>query len=127
MGVTANLEIEYPDESGVPSRESWVENPIKSVDAKVVAYLRKRVKSGSSSGTIAIGQSTVDAVITFTTPFATAPSVTASAGTTTNYQANVFAVTASTVTLRLMRPAGSATTATATVPFTWIATDLGNA
>lgn len=126
MGTTANLGIEYPDPSGVPSRQSWIEDPIKSVDAKVVAYLGKRVKGGSSSGTIEIGQASVDVVVTFNTPFATAPDATASAGTTSNYQANVISRSTASITVKLMRPFNAATTAAATVPFTWTATDLGN-
>lgn len=126
MGTTTNLGIEYPDPSGVPSREDWVERPIKSVDEKVVAYLRKRVKGGSSSGTIPVGASSVDVTVDFDTPFASVPSVTASAGTSTNYQANVMTVTVAAVTIKLIRPTGAATTGTATVPFSWTATDLGN-
>lgn len=127
MGTTTNLGIVYPDSSGVPSRENWVENPLKSVDAKVVEYLRKRVKSGDSSGTIAIGQVSVDVTINFTTGFASTPSVTPTPRTTSAYAATLLTKSATSFTVRLFRPTGAATSAAATVPFDWTASDLGNA
>jgi len=127
MGTTANLGIVYPDTSTVPSRKTYAEDPIKSVDTQVVAYLRKRTKGGDSLGTIAIGSSSVDVTINFTTSFATTPAVGVTPRTTNAYGATVLTKSATSFTVRLFRPSGAATTAAATVPFDWTATDLGNA
>lgn len=128
MGTTTNLGIVYPDQSGVPSRQAWVEDPIKSVDAKVVAYLAKRFKSGDSSGTIPAGQVTFDVTIAFGSGgFANTPSVTPVARTTSAYSATLLTRSTTGFTVRLHRPSGASTASPATVPFDWTASDMGNA
>lgn len=75
MGVTANLAIEYPDESGVPSRKSWIEDPIKSVDAKVVAYVKGRRRSGFFQFPAPAANTVVTQAITFSPAFEATPEV----------------------------------------------------
>lgn len=128
MGTTANLGIVYPDASTVPSRATYVENPLKSVDTKVVEYLRKRVKGGSATATIAIGQASSPATsVTFTTPFASAPACGATARSSFGYTATLASVSTTGMTVVVHRPAGASTAAAATVTFDWDANDLGNA
>ena len=127
MGVTPNLGIQYPDASGVPSRKSWVEDPLKSVDAQVVAYLAKRWKSGEGSVTIPVGQAFQDVSVTFGSAFASAPRAFAIPRTTDAYRATTRVKSTTGATFRIFRPAGAPTTAAATVPFDWEATDMGNA
>lgn len=100
---------------------------IAQLEAAIAEMLSKRSKSGDSSGTIAIGQNTVDVVVNFATPFASTPRATATTRTTADYGATVTVRSAGSMTVRLHRPTGASTAAAATVPFDWNASDLGNA
>ena len=130
MGTTPTFGIQYPDGSVVPSRETWIEEPLLDVDAKIAAWLRARFRRGESGGTIAAGDTYVDVPVSFSPAFGTVPTVdvTLRAVTTAPYQAIMPARQSATgFTVRLMRPAGAATTAVANLSFNWFATDLPDA
>lgn len=129
MGTTPNLGIQYPDGSAAPTRENLMEAPIKSVDTRVVAYLRAHFKRGRATGTIPIGQSYFDVPVTFPGgAFANLPTIVGQVSTVTTQpfaaviQSNTIATTGFTV--RLMRPTGSSTTAAAGLNFDYQASDL---
>lgn len=131
MGTTTNLGIEYPDPSGVPSRQSWVEDPIKSVDEKVVEYLHKRVKGGTIGVSVtSLAQGTGDGpfAVTFATPFDSTPSVVVSsmsAPAGSSYLVpRVVGATASGFNVYVYNVGPAAATASLTVG--WHATDLGD-
>lgn len=125
MGDTPNLQIQYPDEAGVPSRKAWVEDPIKSVDAQVHAALTalaKRTKSGVVP-VATVGGSVVETTVHFGTPFASVPRFVALPITTSPQLLSISRgpITASSATFRVYRTSGSGS-----VSFDWVATDLGN-
>lgn len=125
MPTTPNLGIEIPDPSGVPSRKTWVEDPMMSADAKVQAALTalaKRHKSGNATFTAASGTTTSHPV-TFVTPFAAAPRVTVDLITATPQGIDVSYGNRTTTgfTIYVYRATG-----TGTVGVSWTATDLGN-
>lgn len=99
---------------------------VAQLQAAVVSVVASRVKGGGTSGTIPAGDSFFDVTLSFATPFASTPAVTATARTTADYSATVTARSAGGATVRLHRPAGASTAGAATVPFDWHATDLGN-
>lgn len=99
---------------------------VAQLQAAVNEAISQHTKSGSATGTIASGQTFTDVTVTFGAPFATTPNVFASPRTTDAYRANPQTKTAGSVVIRVFRPAGAATTSSATVPFDWIATDLPN-
>lgn len=100
---------------------------VAQLQAAVAEMISQRTKGGADSATISAGQSSADKAISFPTPFASTPFASATARTTADYAATVISRSASSVTVRVHRPTGAATTVAATVPFDWIATDLPNA
>lgn len=125
MATTPNLKIEIPDPSGVPSRENWVEKPLRSVDAKVhaaIVALSKRVKSGAETINSVEG-TVVEKTIIFGTPFESTPrlSVIPSVQQPQVVQFGLGPVTNTQAVVRVHRTIGSGA-----VAFHWTATDLGN-
>lgn len=101
MGTTANLGIVYPDPSGVPSRLNWVENPIKSVDAQVAAYvtaqLNNLMRSGSSTVT-----ANASGIATINHPLGRTPNFAVASLPTATYRAAVTARAGSTITVHVV-------------------------
>lgn len=125
MPVTPNLGIEYPDGSGVPSRENWVENPIKSVDTQVAAYVKAHTKSGTTT-VPASGSTTRTLTVTFPGgPFASTPRVVANilngATLPNDWTVRAISVSASGFAVYLR---GSAAAPSIDISVSWIATDL---
>ena len=124
MGTTPNLKIVYPDPSAVPSRKSWIEDPMLSVDAKVSAALTAlsmRTKSGTVGGNVTANV-TAQFPVLFGTAFGTAPAVTVAPATSApeSIQCSVGNISATGFTVYVRR------SVTGTVSVRWVATDLGN-
>lgn len=100
---------------------------VAQLQTAVAEMIASRTKSGEKTGTIAVGQTSVAVDISFPTPFATTPRVTAQARSTFGYTTTLATKSATGATIQLHRPAGAPTTAAANVQFDWVATDLGNA
>lgn len=116
MGTTPNLGIEYPDPSGVPSRKSWVEDPMKSADAKVQAALDALFKRGRTPVNIASG---ANGLATITHTLGRVPVFADAALGTTTYRAAVTATSDTTITVHVVN-ASTGVNIVGNVIITWL-------
>jgi len=101
MGTTTNLGIVFPDPSAVPSRLNWVENPIKSVDEKVAAYVTAQLNNLMRSGSSTI-TTNGSGVATINHPLGRTPNFAVASLTTATYRAVVTARTSTTITVNVV-------------------------